>query len=48
MSKRVTIMISDDLDRKVRDKQAQLIKKETRSVSYSSVINDALRGKIRV
>ena len=41
-------MIADDLDKKVREKQAQLIKKETRSVSYSSVINDVLRNKIKL
>lgn len=48
MAKRVTIMIDDDLDKKVRDKQAQLIKKESRSVSFSSVINDVLRNKFRL
>jgi len=48
MSKRVTIMISDDLDRKVRDKQAALIKKSSASVSYSSVINQVLANKIRL
>ena len=44
-AKRVTIMISADLDKKVRNKQAKLIQQETISVSYSSVINDVLRKK---
>ncbi len=41
-------MIDGDLDRKVRDKQAQLIKKYSKSISYSSVISDVLRGKIKL
>ena len=48
MSKRVTIMISDDLDRKVRDKQASLIKKASKSISYSHVINQCLANKLRL
>ena len=47
-AKRVTIMIADDLDKKIRNKQAKLIQSESRSVSYSSVINSALRGKFKV
>jgi len=41
-------MISDDLDKKIRIKQAKLIHATQKTVSYSSVINDALRGKFRV
>jgi hypothetical protein len=48
MAKRITIMLDDDLDRKVRIKQAELIKKTQKSVSFSSVINDVLRGKVRL
>lgn len=48
MSKRVTIMISTDLDKKVRDKQAMMIKKSSSTVSYSRVINEVLAGKIRL
>ena len=48
MPKRVTIMIDDDLDKKVRTKQAQLIQKEAKSVSFSAVINMALRGKVKI
>jgi len=48
MSKRVTIMIADDLDSKVRKMQAKLISKETRTVSFSSVINDVLRNKYKL
>ncbi len=41
-SRRVTIMISKDLDRKVRIEQARLIVKTGGTVSYSKVINDLL------
>lgn len=48
MAKRVTIMIDADLDKKVRHRQAELIKKEEGSVSFSKVINLVLRGKIKL
>lgn len=41
-------MIDADLDKKVRAKQAQMIREESRSVSFSAVINLALRGKIKI
>ena len=43
MSKRVTIMIDDDLDKKLRLRQAKMIQKEQSSYSYSKVINESLR-----
>ena len=43
MSKRVTIMIDDDLDRKLRLRQAKMIQTEQSSYSYSKVINESLR-----
>jgi hypothetical protein len=48
MAKRVTIMIADDLDKKLRFKQAKLIQATSKSVSYSSVINDIVRGKYKL
>lgn len=48
MAKRVTIMIADDLDKKIRNKQAKLIQATSKSVSFSSVINDVIRGKYKV
>jgi len=44
MSKRITIMINDDVQRKVRILQAKRIQKENRSVSVSEVINELLRN----
>ena len=43
MAKRVTIMIDDDLDKKLRVRQAKLIQTEQTSYSYSKVLNEILR-----
>ena len=42
MSKRVTIMIDVDLDKKLRLHQAKQIQQENSSVSFSRVLNDVL------
>lgn len=47
MARRITIMIDDDIDKKLRLLQAKIIQKETRSVSYSRVLNDNLRKAIK-
>ena len=47
MSKRVTIMIAEDLDKKLRTLQARKIRKTTRSYSYSDAINDTLRKQLK-
>ena len=47
MAKRVTIMIDDDLDKKLRLRQAKLIMQEQSSVSYSRVINDLVRKQLK-
>ena len=45
MAKRVTIMIEEALDKKLRLQQSKQIKETNGSVSYSKVLNDAL-GKV--
>jgi len=47
LSKRVTIMIDDDLDKKLRLRQAKLIQTEQSSYSYSKVLNDTLRKSMK-
>ena len=47
MSKRVTIMIDEDLDKKLRLRQAKRILQETKSVSYSRVLNETLRKGLK-
>ncbi len=47
MSKRITVMIDDDLDKKLRLLQAKEITKSMKSVSYSSTLNDILRKNLK-
>ena len=47
MGKRVTIVIDDDLDKKLRLRQAKIIQQDQSSCSYSRVINDALRKVLK-
>ncbi|NJK77563.1 MAG: hypothetical protein HC944_00135 [Nanoarchaeota archaeon] len=43
MVKRITVMIEDDVDKKLRVKQAKYMQKTNTSYSYSKVINDTLK-----
>lgn len=43
MSQRITIVLNDELVKKLREKQAKEIKNKSKSVSFSKVINDVLR-----
>lgn len=47
MSKRITIMIDDDLDKKLRLHQAKIIIHEQSSCSYSKVLNKTLRKSLK-
>lgn len=47
MSKRVSVMIDDDVDKKLRLLQAKEITKTTKSVSFSSTLNDTLRKHLK-
>ena len=47
MSKRITIMIDEDLDKKLRLRQAKIIQKEQSSCSYSRVLNETLRTVLK-
>jgi hypothetical protein len=47
MSKRVTIMLDNDLDKKIRLLQAKKIQTTTSSVSFSKVLNQVLRDSIK-
>jgi len=47
MSKRVTIMIDEDLDKKLRLRQAKIIQQEASSCSYSRVLNETLRKVLK-
>lgn len=45
MSKRITIVLDDDLEKKLRSIQAKTIAKTNQSYSFSKVINDILKQK---
>jgi len=47
MAKRITIVIDDDLDKKIRLIQAKIISSTASSMSYSRVINDILRKNLK-
>jgi len=47
MAKRVTIVLQDDLVKKLREKQSKLIKESTKSVSFSSVVNVYVRKGLK-
>jgi hypothetical protein len=47
MAKRITIMIDEDLDKKLRMLQAKMIQNSSSAVSFSKVINDELRKGIK-
>jgi len=43
MSRRITVMLDDDVLKKLRVKQAMMIKKSVQTVSFSKVITDTLQ-----
>jgi len=47
MGKRITIMIDDDLNKKIRLLQAKMIQKENKSVSYFHVMNLVLQDAMK-
>ena len=47
MAKRITFMIDDDVDKKLRELQAKMILTLTNSVSFSEVINETLRKGLK-
>ena len=47
MSKRITIMIDEDILKKLRVIQAKRIKESTKSVSFSQVINESLQKSLK-
>jgi len=47
MSKRVTILLDHDLDKKLRLLQAKELAKSMESVSFSRTLNDVLRKGLK-
>ncbi len=46
-SKRITIILDDDLDKKLRSLQAKQIASKKISYSYSKIVNDTLRKGVK-
>lgn len=46
MAKRITIMLDDDLAKKLRHLQAKKLKESNKSISFSAVLNDTLRKSL--
>ena len=47
MAKRVTIVLDDELVKKLHEKQSQLIKKTSGAVSFSRVLNNFVRDGLK-
>ena len=47
MAKRITIMLDDDLVKKLHETQAKQIKKSISSVSFSAILNETLRKSLK-
>ena len=46
MAQRITIMLDDDIAKKLRLRRAKLVKISKKSVSFSKVINEVLRSAL--
>lgn len=47
MARRVTVMLEDDIVKKLRDKQAKLIKESAKSVSFSKIVNEQIKKSLK-
>ena len=47
MAQRITIMLDDELVKKLRIMQAKLIKESTKSVSFSKVLNEMVKQGLK-
>jgi hypothetical protein len=47
MAKRITIMLDDDLLKKLHEIQAKQIKETSESISFSAVLNETIRKKLK-
>ncbi len=47
MTKRVTVVLDDDIVMKLRERQAKLIKETASSVSFSRILNETVRKSLK-
>jgi hypothetical protein len=48
MSQRVTIVIDDDVNKRLRSIQSRQIKDSQKSISFSRVLNEELKSRFRL
>jgi len=46
MPKRITIMLDEDLDKKIRQRQAKMIQQSQSSYSFSRAVNELLKEAV--
>ena len=47
MARRVTIVMDEDIIKKIHERQAKQIKESAKSISFSSVVNETIRKHIK-
>jgi hypothetical protein len=47
MGKRITVVLDDDLVKKLHEMQAKLIRETEKSVSFSHVLNEQIRNSLK-
>ncbi|MDH3277155.1 MAG: hypothetical protein OEL77_02860 [Nitrosopumilus sp.] len=47
MSKRITVMLDDEIVKKLHELQAKQIKETSKSVSFSGVLNETVRANLK-
>ncbi|MDH3277175.1 MAG: hypothetical protein OEL77_02960 [Nitrosopumilus sp.] len=47
LSKRITVMLDDEIVKKLHELQAKQIRENSESVSFSGVLNETLRANIK-
>jgi len=47
MGNRITIVLDNDILKKLREKQSKRIKETTKSVSFSRIVNETLRKSVK-
>ena len=47
MGKRITVVLDDDLDRKIRLRQAKMIQQNQTAYSFSKTVNEVLRKSLK-
>ncbi len=47
MSQRITIVLDDDLQKKLHEMQAKKIKETAKAASFSSIVNEVVRTSLK-